>query len=503
MSTVAIASLWLARASKERIAAAMASDITEGLDAVPSASLVVISTRLPRIRMASVMQQLTESGSDTPIVVVCHAGGEKTARALVSLGANHVIAEGNEATLRRLQPDAGPGTLPVDEDGMSRDVREPDAEPLLSGFAYEIERAASGGRLHSRVDPITNLPTGAAFSLRFADLTQGESLPRIAFLRIVQAPTLYSALEQQSMDLFRRRFVMRLQQVMLEAKVEMFQLEPLEFAFIAPNMAHQEATVLCRRLVAAAESFAPIGNEPIRLAVGHAGPEVANEPRTLRELAERATLSTGDMGGVVSGDELALSEANSTEIDAMYAIVDHVDGSSHHGRDHHDRVAEICLTIGREVGVDGIDLIRLRLAARLHDIGQMLLGDDDVGIDPNDLSGEALERYKAHPATGAAYVELSTSEDVVSAIRHHHENWDGTGFPDGLEGDDIPFTARVVAVADFVEDRYRKGDTDRALCDALESVAGTQLDPSVVWAAITLIRANAMPTVSTQEEMKV
>ena len=58
-------------------------------------------------------------------------------------------------------------------------------------------------------------------------------------------------------------------------------------------------------------------------------------------------------------------------------------------------------------------------------------------------------------------------------------------------------------MADFVEDRYRKGDSDRALCDALESVAGTQLDPSVVWAAITLIRANAMPTVSTQEEMKV
>ena len=475
----------------------MACEISEGMDTVSSADLVVISTRLPRIRMASVMQQLSEVSKETPTVVVCHAGGEKTARALVSLGATHVIAEGNEATLRKLQPEAGPGTPPVGEDGLSREMREPDAEPLLSGFAYEIERVASGGRLHSRIDPITGLPTGAAFSLRFADHTQGESLPRVAFLRVTQAPTLYTSLEQQPLDMLRRRFVMQLQQILFDSQVEMFQLEPLEFAFIAPNMSHQDATTVCQRLVTAAESFAPIGNEPLRLAIGHAGPEVANEPRTLRELAERATLSTGDQGGVVSGDELALSEANSTEIDAMYAIVRHVDSTSHHDREHHERIAEICLAIGREVGVDGIDLIRLRLAARLHDIGEMALDDDDLGVDPEELSGEGLERYRSHPVVGAAYVELSTNEDVVSAIRHHHENWDGSGFPEGLEGDDIPFAARVIRVADFVERRFRAGDDDVTLCQALEEASGTQLDPGVTWAAITLLRADSMPIVST------
>lgn len=493
-TTVEIASFWLARASKDRISAAFAADIVDGNEASDGASIVVISTRLPRIRMAGVMHRLRERDTDTPIVVVCHAGGEDTAKALVGLGATHVIAEGNEATLRKLTEEAGPGTSPTDESGIAREVREPDAEPLLSGFAYEIEQSATGGRSHSRMDPITGLPTGAAFSLRFADLTQGESLPRIAFIRIIQAERLMTQLEQQSLDLFRRRFVLQMRQILLEDRVEMFQLNDLDFAFIAPAMTHVRATVLGDMIVHAAEGFAPIGNEPLRVAIGHAGPEVANEPRTLRELAERAALSTGKAAGVVSGDELAVSEANSTEIDAMYALVEHVDATAVHGAGHHDRVSEIAMAIGRELGVDGIDLIRLRLAARLHDIGEMLLGDEFVGLDPSELSDEGLEQYRCHPGAGADYLALSTSEDVVSAVRHHHEAWDGSGFPDGLSGEDIPFAARVVAVANFVDSALSKGRTAAELCESLEETSEVLHDSGVVWAAITMVKAGVLPT---------
>ena len=493
--SVEIAALWLATASKERIAGAVAASIHDGVDAAAKAEIVVVSTHLPRIRMASVMQRIVEGRTeDQPIVVVCHAGGEATARDLVRLGATHVIAEGNEATIKRLKPDAGPGVAPVDENGIARKMREPDIEPLLTGYTFEIQQNAHDGRSMSRADPLTGLATGAAFSLRFGDLTQGESLPRIAFIRLVQAKVLLANLEAQTLSLFRRRLVLQFQQVLINDNVELFQLEELEYAFIAPHMSHAGATELCRQLVTSAAGFTPLGNEPVRLAIGHAGPEVANEPRTLRELAERAAYSSGPNGGVVSGDELALSEANSTEIDAMLALVDHVDQASHHGQEHHSRVVDIVMAIGRELGIDGIELIRLRLAARLHDVGQMMCDDADKGIPPDELSDEALERYQKHPTIGADYLALSTSEDVVAAIRHHHERLDGTGFPDGLEGDDIPFSARIVALADFVEERIRRGATVEEICTAVEESSGTLHDPSVVWAAITTARSGSLPT---------
>ncbi len=490
--SVEIAALWLARASKERVAAAMAANITDGIDAAGSAAIIVVSTRLPRIRMASVMQRISEAAPETPTVVVCHAGGEETARDLVRLGATHVIAEGNEATLCRLEPEAGPGTPPLGEDGIARTMPEPDAEPLVTGFSFEIEQTVNDGRLRSRVDPITNLPTGTAFSLRFADLTQGESLPRIAFIRVANYRAAISSLERQALDLFRRRLVLQFRQVIIGEDIEMFQTDDVEFAFIGPTMNHAQATELCDRLVTAAEGFAPTGGEPVRLAIGHAGPEVANEPRTLRELGERAVQAASLAGGVVSGDELALSEANTTEIEAMLALIAHVDTKAFHRPQHHHRVADIAVAIGRELGIDGIDLIRLRLAARLHDVGLVVGDEDTLATDPSTLSGEALEAYQRHPATGANYVALSTSEDVVSAVRHHHECWDGTGFPDQLEGEDIPFHARVIAVADHIEELNRTGKTDHEIVEIIQAASTTRHDPGIIWAGVTVIKAGTL-----------
>jgi len=489
VGTIALTSLWLATASKERISASFGSTITEGLDSAGSAAVVVVSTRLPRIRMSSVMARLVETAT-CPVVVLCHAGGEITARDLLQLGATHLVAEGNEATIAGLV-DAGPGTPAVGEDGIEIKQKEPDVEPLLTGFASEMENQNQSGHGNGAgVDPVTLLPSDSAFSSRFGELTQRESLPRVGFIRIANTDAALGHLDRPTLDLVRRRLVLQFRNLIAEKSVELFMIDGLELAIISTVLTASQMSRLADDLVRAAESFAPSGGDPIRLAIGHAGPEVANEARTLRELAVSATAAAVALGGgVVSGDELALSRANATEHEAAIELGSWIDERDRHGGDHGLRVAELAVTIGRELGVDGLDLIRLRLAARLHDIGKIHLPVELMGADPASLSGDDLTKYQDHARIGANFLALSVNEEVGEAVKQHHETWDGSGYPDGIAGDDIAFSARVIAMADHLDASSRGAKLTAALLiESLEAASGTTHDPSVVWATQTLLR---------------
>jgi len=490
VGSIALTSLWLATASKERITANFGSTITEGLESADSAAVVVVSTRLPRIRMSSVMARLVETVT-CPIVVLCHAGGEITARDLLQLGATHLVAEGNEATIAALV-DAGPGTPAVGEDGVEIVQKEPDIEPLLTGFAFEMEnRNQSGpGGKGAGVDPVTHLPSDSAFSTRFGELTQRENLPRVGFIRIANTDAALGHLDRPTLDLVRRRLVLQFRNLIAEKSVELFMIDGLELAIISTVLTASQMSRLADDLVRAAESFAPSGGDPIRLAIGHAGPEVANEARTLRELAMSATAAAVALGGgVVSGDELALSRANATEHEAAIELGSWIDERDRHGGGHGVRVSELAVAIGRELGVDGLDLIRLRLAARLHDIGKIHLPIELMEADPSNLSGEDLTKYQDHARIGANFLALSVNKEVGEAVKHNHEKWDGSGYPDGLAGDDITFSARVIAMANQLDDSTRDGSQSSAdLVEALEEASGKIHDPSVVWATQTLLR---------------
>jgi len=488
VGSIALTSLWLATASKERITASFGSTITEGLESSASAAVVVVSTRLPRIRMSTVMARLVETVS-CPIVVLCHAGGEITARDLLQLGATHLVAEGNEATIAGLV-DAGPGTPAVGEDGIEIKQKEPDAEPLLTGFASEMENRNQSGGKDAGVDPVTLLPSDLAFSTRFGELSQRENLPRVGFIRIANTDAALGHLDRPTLDLVRRRLVLQFRNLIAEKSVELFMIDGLELAIISTVLTAPQMSRLADDLVRAAESFAPSGADPIRLAIGHAGPEVANEARTLRELAVSATAAAVALGGgVVSGDELALSRANATEHEAAIELGSWIDERDHHGGGHGVRVGELAVAIGRELGVDGLDLIRLRLAAQLHDIGKIHLPIELMKADPTSLSGDDLTKYQDHARIGANFLALSVNEEVGEAVKQHHETWDGSGYPDGLSGDAIAFSARVIAMADHLDASARGGPQNAAkLIDSLEEASGTTHDPSVVWATQTLLR---------------
>lgn len=173
-----------------------------------------------------------------------------------------------------------------------------------------------------------------------------------------------------------------------------------------------------------------------------------------------------------------------------------VDAKDEYTRGHSDRVAALAVEIGRASGFDADELEELRVAGLFHDIGKIGTADD-ILLKTDTLDEAEYEEIKRHPVKGAMILSaVSMFEGIVPAIRHHHERFDGKGYPDGLAGEDIELSARIVAVADafdaMTSDRqYRTHLTIDDAIDQLRDGAGTQFDPEVVACLLHLIEENS------------
>ncbi len=159
-----------------------------------------------------------------------------------------------------------------------------------------------------------------------------------------------------------------------------------------------------------------------------------------------------------------------------------------HGR----RVGALSVLIGKEMGFSDGRLRALAQGALLHDVGKIGI-PDAILHKPGDLTAEEFEVIKEHPVRGHEILGSSFGTDIEqSVVRHHHEKWDGTGYPDGLAGEAIPLEARVVAVADVYDAlrsarAYRKAwDRDRAVA-LIQQDAGVHFDPLCVGAFILVV----------------
>ncbi len=162
-----------------------------------------------------------------------------------------------------------------------------------------------------------------------------------------------------------------------------------------------------------------------------------------------------------------------------------IDAKSAWTKGHSDRVTEYALKIATELGWNREELKVLELLGLLHDIGK--LGTYEVILDkPGKLTDEELNIIRQHPVKGAEILShIKQLKDIIPALLHHHEFYDGTGYPDGLKGEDIPLMARILAVADTADamgaDRpYRKGMPMEKIIEELKRCSGTQFDPEVV-----------------------
>lgn len=182
---------------------------------------------------------------------------------------------------------------------------------------------------------------------------------------------------------------------------------------------------------------------------------------------------------------------------ALEALARAIDAKSRWTGGHSTRVANLSVVLGRELGLSPEDLERLHRGGLLHDMGKV--GISSAILDkPGRLTDEEMRAVREHPQIGADILApIEAFADIIPIVRHHHERYDGQGYPLGLAGEEIPLTARVLQVADVYDaltnDRpYRKALTNEEVVDDFTSVAGTQFDPAVVSAFIGLMQRAEM-----------
>ncbi|MBI2877087.1 MAG: response regulator [Candidatus Tectomicrobia bacterium] len=199
----------------------------------------------------------------------------------------------------------------------------------------------------------------------------------------------------------------------------------------------------------------------------------------LATLANKASLTL---------ENIALYESiYSNLLDTLRALVNTLEAKDHYTREHSQRVTQWAVEIAQEMGCSLEEIETLKFAGFLHDIGKIGISDAILGK-PDQLTAEEFSTIKFHPLIGEKIIApLGLLPPEREIIRHHHERWDGTGYPDGLAREEIPLLARILAVADafdaMTSDRpYRKA---RSFCDSLlelERAGGTQFDHQVVMA---------------------
>jgi putative nucleotidyltransferase with HDIG domain len=150
---------------------------------------------------------------------------------------------------------------------------------------------------------------------------------------------------------------------------------------------------------------------------------------------------------------------------------------------HAQMVAELTLNVARELGVSGDDLENIHTAALLHDVGETGISDRILMQLPENMSHDDFVVFSQHPIRGQmAIINIQGLRTVGTLIRHHHENFDGSGYPDHLAGEAIPLGARIIAFADKFERiaRNLSGDIAATALARVEPILGKQLDPSLM-----------------------
>jgi putative nucleotidyltransferase with HDIG domain len=198
------------------------------------------------------------------------------------------------------------------------------------------------------------------------------------------------------------------------------------------------------------------------------------------------------MKGVVDElQEIRRSQSAQIEdlLETLSALIDAKDRFTY---EHSKGVVKYAVALAEKMGLTPEELEVLRKAALVHDIGKVGIADEVIGK-PGKLSPEEYSLVKRHPAIGADVIgRISGLQALVPLVRHHHERWDGGGYPDGLKGDEIPVPVRILSLADALEamltDRPHRAAplSFQEILAEVQRCSGTQFDPQVVAAFLAL-----------------
>jgi HD-GYP domain-containing protein (c-di-GMP phosphodiesterase class II) len=174
-------------------------------------------------------------------------------------------------------------------------------------------------------------------------------------------------------------------------------------------------------------------------------------------------------------------------------------------RIHSDRVLDLCQAMGVRAGLSERELGILRIGAAFHDIGKIGI-PDQILLKPGRLDDEETEAMRRHAELGANIVlatELEGVDDVARVIRHHHENWDGSGYPDGLAAEDIPVCSRMIGIADSYDAMararaYHPARSQGEIMRILREETGKKHDPEMMKLFLEIVAREEHTSVNSQ-----
>jgi len=270
-----------------------------------------------------------------------------------------------------------------------------------------------------------------------------------------------------------------------------------EFAAILPDAGSLEALKVCLRIQQNIEHLRSRDHARLTASIGVATcPEHATTADELVRFAQGARywvkrhgkdhvlVYDADVVAELDDDDRIRSLEQQSHVGAVRALAAAVDARDAATQDHSRNVAVLAVQVARELGLDEQRVRLLESAALMHDVGKIGI-PDAVLQKPEALNDDERSQVAEHPALGERILSSTSQRAMLPWVRHHHERWDGTGYPDHLRAVEIPLEARILAVCDsydaMVSDRpYRRALTmDEALAE-IESCMGTQFDPSVV-----------------------
>jgi putative nucleotidyltransferase with HDIG domain len=225
------------------------------------------------------------------------------------------------------------------------------------------------------------------------------------------------------------------------------------------------------------------------ITVGTRDPErrfTSDDVRLLSTIANHVTIAVGNIGLFSSVQEAYLA--------TVRALAAAVDAKDPYTRGHSEGVAEYALMIGEQLELSTEQMTALEMAAYLHDIGKIGISED-ILLKPGKLTDAEMSQMRHHPLIGANILKpVAFPWPIAPVVRHHHEHYDGHGYPAGLKTDEIPLLARVLTVADafeaMVADRpYRRGRSQQEAVLELQRCSGGQFDPRVVAAFVEALES--------------
>ena len=276
------------------------------------------------------------------------------------------------------------------------------------------------------------------------------------------------------------------------APVRVMQTRTLGLTAIAALIALGIGFTLSRRLIIPLQSLASTtsqiaeGNLAVRASV-RGEDEIALLGRNFNDMAS-------NIEALVRKLKQALRQNQELFLETIRTLAAAIDAKDPYTRGHSERVSSYSMAISRHLGLNQEEVFRVHIAAILHDVGKLGIRESILNK-PGGLSDEEFEVMRQHPSIGAQIMSpIRMLKDIIPGIRNHHETWDGTGYPDQLEGEQIPMVARIIGVADTFDAMtttrpYQQAMTLDYVLQKMQSMSGARFDPVVVKAFIAAVEA--------------